>query len=83
MSKHIKSRERRLFITIAFVCMAFTVFGMPTTLTSLMEPYVESPNLYLITFLIYWLQYSLNFFIYSASNEQFSVTDLFTCELIY
>ena len=56
---------------IVLLCAAFVIFVAPIALMSMFDPYVTHPILYLLAFMIYWFQYSLNFVIYSARSEQY------------
>ena len=71
LSKQIKDREAKMTSTILMLSLAFIVFVLPITLASLFDPNVTAPNFYLVAFIIYWNQYSLNFIIYSARSEQY------------
>ena len=56
---------------IVSLCAAFVAFVMPISLASIFDPNVTQPYLYLIAFLLYWNQYSVNFVIYSARSDTY------------
>ena len=64
-------RDARLTFTIFLLCVASAVFVTPLTVTSIVVPHSDKSYIYLVTYLIYWNQYTFNFVIYSASNEQY------------
>ena len=53
------------------VCFCYFLFVMPIALVNIIDDTSTSPKLHLALFCIYWLQYSLNFFIYAARSEQY------------
>ena len=71
IKKALDKRERRTTLTLFMVCFCYFLFVMPIALVNIIDDTSTSPKLHLALFCIYWLQYSLNFFIYAARSEQY------------
>ena len=64
-------REKRTTMTLFMICFCYFLFVMPIALVNIIDDTHFSPQLHLALFCVYWLQYSLNFFIYAARSEQY------------
>lgn len=71
MRKALTKREIRTTWTLFLVCFCYFLFVMPIALVNILDKKSDSPQLHLGLFCLYWLQYSLNFFIYAARSEQY------------
>ena len=58
-------------MTLFMICFCYFLFVMPIALVNIIDDTHFSPTLHLALFCVYWLQYSLNFFIYAARSEQY------------
>ena len=67
----ITKREMKTTWTLFMVCICYFIFVMPITLVNVVNVQLDEPKLHLALFCIYWLQYSLNFFIYAGRSEQY------------
>jgi len=67
----LENRDHRLTIMILLVCGCYVVFVGPIAFINMYDVHVDVPELHLIFFFVYWLQYSFNFLIYALRNEQF------------
>ncbi len=75
----ISSREIQLTWTILLVCLCYLVCVSPMVICYMIDSHTEHGGLLLGLNCLYWLQYSLNFFIYAFRSEQFrkAYLDLF------
>ena len=64
-------REKRTTMTLFMICFCYFLFVMPIALVNIIDDTHFSPRIHLALFCVYWLQYSLNFFIYAARSEQY------------
>ena len=64
-------REKRTTMTLFMICFCYFLFVMPIALVNIIDDTHFSPQLHLALFCVYWLQYSLNFFIYAGRSEQY------------
>ena len=71
MKKALTKREIRTTWTLFLVCFCYFLFVMPIALVNIIDFKSNSPQIHLALFCLYWLQYSLNFFIYAARSEQY------------
>ena len=71
MRKALTKREIRTTWTLFLVCFCYFLFVMPIALVNIIDKKSNNPQLHLALFCLYWLQYSLNFFIYAARSEQY------------
>ena len=58
-------------MTLFMICFCYFLFVMPIALVNIIDDTHISTQLHLALFCVYWLQYSLNFFIYAARSEQY------------
>ncbi|XP_023331522.1 protein trapped in endoderm-1 isoform X2 [Eurytemora carolleeae] len=65
------SRDHRLTIMILLVCGCYVIFVGPIALINVLDYNAEKPEIHLVFFLLYWLQYSFNFVVYALRNEQY------------
>ena len=70
-SQQIQDRERRMTETLFLLCVSYMVFVLPLFITMCFNRNVSMPNLHLAVFCVYWIQYSANFVIYAARNQQY------------
>ena len=79
--KVLSQKESRTTWTLALVCFCYFLFVMPITIVNILHDFgvhgILDSYCYLFAFCIYWLQYSLNFFIYAARSEQYRRAYLF------
>lgn len=71
LKEMITKREMKTTWTLFMVCICYFIFVMPITLVNVVNVQLDEPTLHLALFCIYWLQYSLNFFIYAGRSEQY------------
>ena len=71
LKEMITKREMKTTWTLFMVCFCYFIFVMPITLVNVVNVQLDEPKLHLALFCIYWLQYSLNFFIYAGRSEQY------------
>lgn len=71
IKKAISKREIKTTWTLFFICFSYFLFVLPITLINTINEDATLPELHLGFHCLYWLQYSLNFFIYAARIEQF------------
>ena len=69
--KIITKREIRTTWTLFMICFCYFLFVMPMALVNMIDVEGEYPHVHLALFCLYWLQYSLNFFVYAARSEQY------------
>ena len=79
--KVLSQKEARTTWTLALVCFCYFLFVMPITIVNILHDFgvhgILDSYCYLFAFCVYWLQYSLNFFIYAARSEQYRRAYLF------
>ena len=76
----INQKEIQLTWTLFAICFSFILFVMPMVLHVIfvdLELYEDSPYIGSPIYALYWLQYSLNFFIYAARSDQYRKAYLF------
>ena len=71
LKKIITKKEMKTTWTLFMVCFCYFIFVMPITLVNVVNVKLDEPKLHLALFCVYWLQYSLNFFIYAGRSEQY------------
>ena len=71
MKKVITKREIRTTWTLFMICFCYFLFVMPIVVVNIVDGSSERPAINLAFFCLYWLQYSLNFFVYAARSEQY------------
>ncbi len=64
-------QEIKLTWTLLGVSLCYIVCVGPLAIMNMIDPYLTCQYVYLCIYAIYWLQYSLNFFIYALWNKQF------------
>ena len=78
--KQLTQREAQTTWALFMVCSCFVIFVMPMEIYDILF-YLGIHNgnsyIYLPLYFLYWLQYSLNFFIYEARSDQFRKAYLF------
>ena len=75
-------KEAQTTRTLFMVCLCFVVFVMPMETYDILFyldllPHGGNSYVYLPLHLLYWFQYSANFFIYAARSDQFRKAYLF------
>ena len=68
----LNKNELRLAWTLFSVCLCYIIFVLPITFI-----YEVDLKIHSALFCVYWLQYSLNFFLYAARIEQYRKAYLF------
>jgi len=69
--QQLESRDGRLTLMILSVSGCFVIFVGPIAMVNIIDHQVEAPKWHLGFFMVYWLQYTLNFIIYALRNEQY------------
>ena len=69
LQSSVNQRNMKMTLTTSMVCSVYLISVTPITLTKVMSG--VSAEVYLLTYCIYWLQYSANFFIYAARSEDY------------
>lgn len=69
LQSSVNQRNMKMTLTTSLVCSVYLISVTPITLTKVMSG--VSAEVYLLTYCIYWLQYSANFFIYAARSEDY------------
>ena len=65
----IARRDFRMTFTILVICLCYFVCVLPMSIINIIDrPSEETADLYLSFYIIYWLQYSINFVIYAAKS---------------
>ncbi len=67
----IQTREMKMTWTLLLISLCYLVCVGPITIMNITDPMANNLELNLAFFCIYWLQYTLNFFIYAMRSEQF------------
>ncbi len=71
MRQKISARDQRMTTTICTICVLYLVCNLPVMLLKMVGSEYELTYVRFIFSLLYWFQYSLNFFVYAASNKQY------------
>ena len=71
LKKVISKRENQTTKTLFMVCLSYLLFVAPISLADTQELLEKHPLWDLLLRILYYLQYSLNFFIYAAKSEQY------------
>ena len=53
------------------ISLCYVICVGPIAIMNMVDPHATCLNAYLCFYFMYWLQYSLNFFIYALWNRQF------------
>ena len=71
-SQQISARDQRLTVMVCAVCASYLIANLPAVgLRIINQNYVESPVLASVCDNIFGTQFTLNFVVYAASNEQY------------
>ena len=71
LKKVISKREVQTTKTLFMVCLCYLLFVAPISLADTQQLLEKHPVWDLLLRILYYLQYSLNFFIYAAKSEQY------------
>ncbi len=66
----IQNREIKLTWTLLLISLCYLFCVGPITAINIVDPTAAHVEIHLFMFCIYWMQYSLNFFIYALRSEQ-------------
>ena len=68
---------------MGMVCTATLLVNIPIVLVKVVDSEGKNPALWSIAHLFYWLQFSTDFFIYSASNKQYREAYILLMKVIW
>ena len=73
MRNQLSARDQRMAKTICTICMSYLVCNLPIITLKFISGNDNNdiPHIRLVISLLFWLQYSLNFVLYAASNKQY------------
>ena len=76
MQDQLSARDQRIAKTICKLCMAYLICNVPVIIYKGIYGYSVQGNGYVIFFFsaLFWMQSSVNFFLYAASNKQYRDT---------
>ncbi len=67
----LSQRDRKMSRMISYLCIGYLVFSLPAPVVRLADPTYEWPLLHVVYYLIYYIQFSVNFTIFAVSNGHY------------
>ena len=76
MQNQLSARDQRIAKTICKLCLGFLICNVPVIIYKGIYGYTNQGNGYVLFFFsaLFWMQSSINFILYAASNKQYRDT---------